>query len=121
MAWAYVIQCFIKLTGLLKFSLSMVQFFLSFFLLLVWQFKVMNFKQAKIEFKPQIKMNNYIASVNPTCTLHPPGFRGGGHLTTLSVQGVGHLQILHCHGPGHLPTPGAIPELLTRMRFPIRI
>ena len=22
-------------------------------------------------------MNNYIASVNPTCTLHPPGFRGG--------------------------------------------
>ena len=51
----------------------------------------------------------------------PPPRATAGHLPTLSVPGVGHLQILHCPGAGHLPTPGAIPELLTRMRFPIRI
>ena len=52
--------------------------FLSFFLL-VWQFMVMNFKQTKIKFKPQIKLNHYIASVNSICTQHtpPPGLRGG--------------------------------------------
>ena len=43
------------------------------------------------------------------------------HLPTLTVPGVGHLQIFCCPGAGHLPTPGAIPELLTHTRFPIRI
>ena len=39
---------------------------------------VMNFKQTKIKFKPQIKLNHYVASVNSTCTQHtPPGFRVG--------------------------------------------
>ena len=93
--------------------------FLSFFLL-VWQFMVMNFKQTKIKFKPQIKLNHYIPSVNSTCTQHPP--RGsGGAFDRLVSPGMGHLQILHCQRPGHLPTPGAIPELLTCTRFPIRI
>ena len=92
--------------------------FLSFFLL-VWQFMVMNFKQTKIKFKPQIKLNHYIASVNSICTQHTPPPRGyGGAFDRLTVSpGVGHLQILHCQRPGHLPTPGAIPELLTRTRF----
>ena len=41
---------------------------------------VMNFKQTKIKFKPQIKLNHFIASVNSTCTQHipPPGLRGEG-------------------------------------------
>ena len=52
--------------------------FLSLFLL-VWQFMVMNLKQTKIKFQPQIKLNHYIPSVNSTCTQHtPPGVRGGG-------------------------------------------
>ena len=75
--------------------------FLSFFLL-VWQFMVMNFKQTKIKFKPQIKLNHYIASVNSTCTQHtppPPGLRGG-HLTALSVRGWGICKFCTARGPG---------------------
>ena len=45
-----------------------------------------------------------------------------GHLPALSVPAVGHLQILRPPGAGHLfANPGAIPEFLTRARFPIRI
>ena len=40
-----------------------------------------------------------------------------GHLPTFSVPGVGHLQFLLCSGTVHLPTPRAIPELLTRTRY----
>ena len=58
LAWVCFIQCFNKVTGLLKFSLSLVQFFVSFFSVLVWQLMMMNFKQTKIKFKPQIKLNH---------------------------------------------------------------
>ena len=69
---------------------------------------VMNFKQTKIKFKPQIKLNHYISSVNSTCTQHiPPGVTGGGAFDRLVSPGVGHLQILHCQRPGHLPTQHA--------------
>ena len=56
----------------------------------------------------------------PAAPSTPPPRATAGHLPALSVSGVGHLQILCCPGAGHLPTPGAISELLTRTRFPIR-
>ena len=46
---------------------------------------------------------NVYASVNSSCTQHPPGATAG-HLPVLLVPGVGHLQILCCPGAGHLPT-----------------
>ena len=46
---------------------------------------------------------NIYASVNSSCTQHPPRATAG-HLPVLSVPGVGHLQILCCLGAGHLPT-----------------
>ena len=63
------------------------------------------------------------ASVNSSCAqLHrppPPGYCAA--LARLFSPGVGHLQILRCPGAGHLPTPGAIPQLLTCTRFPVRL
>ena len=50
----------------------------------------------------------------------PPPRATAGHLLAFPVPGVGYLQILRCPGTGHLPTP-AIPELLNRTRFPIKI
>ena len=86
--------------------------FLSFFLL-VWQFMVMNFKQTKIKFKPQIKLNHYIASVNSICTQHtplPPGVTGG-HLTALrSVRGWGICKFCTARGPGICQPPGPFPS-----------
>ena len=82
--------------------------FLSFFLL-VWQFMVMNFKQTKIKFKPQIKLNHYIPSVNSTCTQHPPGFRGG-HLTALSVREWGICKFCIARGPGICQPRGLFPS-----------
>ena len=52
----------------------------------------------------------------------PPPRATAGHLPASSVPAVGHLQILRPPGAGHLfANPGAIPEVLTRARFPIRI
>ena len=51
----------------------------------------------------------------------PPPRATAGHLHALSVPGVGHLQILHYPGGRAFANPGAIPEVLTRTRFPIRI
>ena len=66
-------------------------------------------------------------SVNSTWAPSPPAPppATAEHLPALSVPGVGHLQILHCPGTGqqncNIANPWAIPELLTRTRFPIRI
>ena len=58
----------------------------------------------------------------PAAPPPPPTRATAGHLPALSVPAVGHLQILRPPGAGHLfANPGAIPEFLTRARFPIRI
>ena len=64
------------------------------------------------------------ASVNSTCT-QPPTPTTAGHMPTLSVtqsrgQEWGICKFCTAWGPA-FANPGAIPELLTRTRFPIRI
>ena len=51
----------------------------------------------------------------------PPFRATARHLPVFSVPGVGHLQIFVLPGGRAFANPGAIPEPLTRTRFPIRI
>ena len=61
---------------------------------------------------------NIYASVNSSCTLHPPGLLRG-ICPSCQSQGWGICEFCAARGPG-ICQPGAIPELLTHTQFPIR-
>ena len=64
------------------------------------------------------------ASVNSSCAQHPPPLppprATAGHLPAFSTPGLGIYKFCAVRGPA-FANPGAIPELLTRTQFAIRI
>ena len=65
-----------------------------------------------------IILHNVYASVNSSCTQHPPGYCGA--FARLVSPGGGASANFVLPGGWAFAIPGAIPELLTRTRFPIR-
>ena len=61
---------------------------------------------------------NIYASVNSSCTQHPPGLLRG-ICPSCQSRGWGICKFCAARGPG-ICQPGAIPELLTHTQFPIR-